>query len=175
MNYADARDFIESGDVLCFETRSLGAWFVRLAQRIARWRGAEGMEHWRTTHVAIAWWIGGRLFAVGMDGATNSLVPLSHYRHTRFSAHRTGADFEVWWDEMTRDAVTYSYFEILLIGVRLALGIDLGDTNERPEVCSSWVARWLATAGKPLLGLYTLAAPSEVHSLLPAPVAQCEP
>lgn len=175
MRYDDARPLIQTGDVLCFETRSLGAWFVRLAQRIAGLRGADGMQHWRTSHVAIAWWIGGRLFAVGMDGSTNALVPLSHYRDYRVTVHRTGADFDPWWDAMTRDALHYRYDEILLIGLRLVTGLDLGDTNDRPEVCSSWVARWLATAGKPLLGLYGLPGPSEVQALLPAPVVEIDP
>lgn len=160
MKYIEARDLIQSGDIIGIEGRTRASGLTRLVQKLG---GLE--EDANCTHLAIAWWLEGRLYLVEMDGKYNVLRPLSQYK-TNIRWWKCPADKEAmrfYFDAMTQDLVHYSMLDNISIGLRLLFGINPKDSSG--ENCSDFVVRWLALSGFDMCLPYNV-SPAEVSKSL---------
>ena len=164
ISYDEARSLIKSGDVLSFELKTTGAFFIRLGQKIAK------LSDYKTTHSAIAWWLGGRLYVLEMDGKYNVLRPFSQYQGLSIHVSRPSTKTEMvkYYEEFTAKAIHYSAKEIIRIGLRLITSDKAFDVDDKSEeVCSTWVNDWLNCVNVGITDL-KLPAPAELQAhLLP--------
>jgi hypothetical protein len=159
MEYLDARRLIQSGDVVGVEGNSFGASITRTVQRLAGFG-----ECAKTTHVAMAWWLEGRLYLVEMDGKYNVLRPMSQYRvpMTLFKCpEENRAAVKDLFSAMTQDLIHYSMIQNVLTGLRILKRSKKEISDAHGENCSQFVARWYKCAGIDLQ-LPDDACPSEV-------------
>ena len=72
MRYAEARNKIQSGDILAWTHKKWGSWYDWQVQAVRVFTQSE------YCHVAVAWVFGGRVFVLESVGAGVRIFPLSH-------------------------------------------------------------------------------------------------
>lgn len=170
MRYDQARERIQSGDVLCVYGRGFFAAVIRFVQRLAGLGDLSGV-----VHCGVAWWLDGRLYSVEMDGKHNVLRPVSQYVGNRCRidvyACPVGRDaMYAHFADATQRALIYSAINNIRIGARLLFGIGRGHGERYEAVCSTLVSRWLQLAGWiPPVGFPDMPSPAEVARALHSP------
>ena len=122
MRYDEARSSIENGDLIAVRRKTgLFANLIRLVS---------GTEY---THVALAVWSENRLFAAGMLGSGDCLVPLSQYAETDFDIFPCPSDHVLAYQStfsLLGSHIPYSFIDLLTIGIRKLVNLDLGHSKE---------------------------------------------
>lgn len=170
MKYSEARQHIQTGDVLGVRSNTPLSFFTRLVQfRMGELKGI--------THIGIAWWIEGRLYSVEMDGRHNVLRPLSQHFAQGFAVdvfHNPVRDsMAAQFDRATAAPITYNLWDLIRIGLRLVFGGHTGTDKDSSMVCSTFAARWMQWAGWKH-GLPELPSPAELCLPLGEPVLRIE-
>lgn len=160
MRYEQLRDQVLDGDLVAVRSPHGGfPWVIRQVTRSPY------------THTAIALWLADGLWAAEMDGAKNVLVPLSHYERLPFDvfecpAPRNAVRRVVL--EQLRGRVRYDWLEVLAIGARHLVGIEIPDQEPGKLVCNSYSATAYRLAGWSG-DLPALASPGDLVAALGAP------
>lgn len=170
MRYIEARQQIQTGDIIGVHGRTPLAFLTKIAQRIS------GIGSYSSiTHAGIAWWVDGRLYSVEMDGAHNVLRPISHHVETSNGIDVFRCKFNIvekmpiFFDEITSKSINYSFIDLITIGFRLIFMSNPKDRND--VVCSTFVANFLIKCGwKPPGGFPNMPSPGEVCRALGAPI-----
>lgn len=141
MLYDQARDLVETGDVILVTTSH--SWLSRLTQIVTR-----SPYH----HAGVAIWIGNRLYMAELNGGRNHTIPMSQL--VEFDVYKRPA-------EVTVEGATYAIYQWLAqvieygFGAFLAIGllnlcrIKLFVHWRKYIVCSGFVVAILETAGWP--------------------------
>ena len=175
MNYQDVRSQITSGDLLGVSRKGLFWSLVRCAQRIA------GLENYaEVTHIGVAWWLEGRLYSVEMDGSDNALIPVSQFisggaktmvLRCPVPSQAMAAQFE----RATSTPISYDYFDLIKIGLRLLFRTNPHADSNSDMVCSTFASRWLQWAGWASPENYpSLPSPGELAKALGDPIFQID-
>lgn len=165
MKYSDIRESIRTGDVIGVEGISFGASITRAVQKLGRQGDASNI-----THIAIAYWIGGRLFVMEMDGKYNVLRPLSqHAQECKLHIYDCPSDRELvegLFDKYMSATIHYSQLDNIKTGLRLLFNLKQKDTDSSTN-CSIFGydllvdAGWYVRLNKP--------SPSEMCNILGVP------
>jgi hypothetical protein len=156
VNYSEARDQIQTGDVLTFRGHTALALVTRVAQKLAGLGPNAGV-----THCGVAVWVGGRLYSTEMDGRHNVLRPVSQHvaNGNAFDVYRPipSEAMVAQFDKATAEPIKYNFIELVQIGGRLVCTailriagkrcLDSSAVSDRELVCSTFVSRWLQWAG----------------------------
>lgn len=158
MNYADARRFITTGDLIAVRSRrGLLANATRLVTRSPY------------THTAVAVWGGfpdeGRLLVAQMNGAGCSLSPLSHYAETDFDVFvcpvcPTDAERALW--QLLGLPIDYDFGDLARIAAHRLLGVPMPPADDGRMICSSLSATIYLHAGWKPVSLPSIPAPDDV-------------
>lgn len=176
MKYSEVRDQIKTGDVLSI----CGTNFFSLITRIAQHLGGMG-KFTGVTHSGVAWWIGGRLYCVEMDGKHNVLRPVSQHvaMGCRIFVHKAPVNpdlLEATFDQATENPIDYSVWDLARIGIRLIFKKQIKDKNVGDRVCSTFVSWWLILCGwTPTKYAVDLPSPAELAWDLPEPFLNIDP
>ena len=127
------------------------------------------------THCSVAYWSGGILYSVEMDGTDNVLRPITQH----LNSGRTVAVFQcpLPYDDMiaqfpkaVTSTINYDYLDFISIFYRLIFGVNIFSEPPTDAVCSSFVARWLVWAGWiPRSSFPKIPCPAEVCKALGTP------
>ena len=166
LTYTEARSQIATGDIVGVKTRTPGGAITRTVQRLG------GLPHYHVTHIALAYWLGGRLFAVEESVGGNRFVPMSQYAPSGLVVcdRIPGTDIErlpAAIDRATESHVPYSYLDLVAIGIRVLLGRwfntqRLGNDGGAELVCSVFAPRVAGAAGADLSAMPNMPCPAEV-------------
>ena len=122
MRYDEARSSIENGDLIAVRRKT--GFFANLTRVVSE------TDY---THDAIAVWSENRLFAAGMLGSGNCLVPLSQYSDTDFDIFPCPADrvlaYQSTFSLLGRH-IPYSFRDWPTTGIRKLINLDLGHSKE---------------------------------------------
>ena len=163
MNYIEARDYIQSGDLLMVEGGTFWSKITQFVQRL----GGQGSDS-VVTHCGIAWWLEGRLYIVEMDGKKNVLTALSTYKGINIRWFRHPANpqkMRAFFSTMTQNKIDYSQWDNLKIGLRLVFRLKINTPNSGMD-CSNFVVKWLRAAGAQI-DCPQIPSPSEVAKCFP--------
>ena len=125
--YLDIRDQIKDGDLIGVKRKDgFLPNMIRLVSRKPY------------THVAIAIWQDKRLYAAGMLGCGNVLIPLSQYQGINFDIYPNPKKSESN-EEEARQSITdmmgvhipYAFVDLVFTAIREWFKLDLGHSNKR--------------------------------------------
>lgn len=143
LEYNEARERIEDGDIIFVSSKSFLGWFVRT------------FTFSNYTHVAIAFWamVGARrrLFLVeAQGGSRRRIVNMSFYNKDKIDVITAPIDWNVYADKATSSLgkVRYGWLDAIYVGIRESLMrttkfIRLPRYTLTGEICSEFVARML--------------------------------
>lgn len=143
MDYAQAREQIQSGDVIG----------VRDAHNILG-RATQFFTHDPHTHTGVAQWLGGRLFMADLNSGRNHLTALSQLNHFDVYDPPAGLErpaIEVAAFDWLAKPISYGIAAFILIGLKCALHITAFIHWRKIVVCSGGTIEILERAAAIML------------------------
>lgn len=156
MKYADARDLINTGDLIAVRSHRGGlSALTRIVTKSPY------------THTAVALWLGDRLLIAEMNGGGACLVPASKYADTDldvFACPMRSADVVTAMFDLLGMDISYAFGELLAIAAHELFGRALPpvEADDDDLICSALSAAIYLDAGLPRGSLPSVPAPRDV-------------
>lgn len=147
MNYATARQQIQSGDHIAIMGADLKAKIIAVGQKWA------GLEHPFAKHSGIAYWENNRLMLAQINGTGNNSVYMSQLADHVFIVSKCPVDFDrEQLDKLLETHFPYHFYGLVQAGVRLFFSRwfqsrRVGSTNYHKMVCSTFSAKFYQLCG----------------------------
>ena len=127
------------------------------------------------SHVSVAYWTGGILYSVEMDGSDNVLRPITQHLNSGktiavFTPLVSNDAMMNQFAKATSSTINYDWLDFISIFSRIVLKLNILPEPADDMVCSSFVSRWMSWAGwvQPLW-FPKIPCPAEVCKVLGKP------